>query len=140
GLAREIGAALGQKPRRPAGSPLPWGKAPIAVGLDAGENAPQFVGVAIEGVKIGPSPDWVVRRLEALGSRSINNVVDASNLVMLELGHPVHAYDGEAIQGRKILVRMASQGESLPLLDGQTVTLAGTEVVIADQQRAIGLG
>ena len=139
GMAREVGAALGQKPNRPEAPPLALEKCPIAISLDAGEKAPEFWGCALEGVKIGPSPAWLVKRLEALGSRSINNVVDATNYVMLELGHPMHAYDADRIEGKKIHVRMANSGETLPLLDGTTVTLAGTELVIADEKRAVGL-
>ena len=141
GMAREIAAALGQKPRKPDATSLdfPSGTSPISIQLDAGDQAPQFFGCMIEGVKIGPSPDWIVKRLETLGTRSINNVVDASNLVLLELGHPTHAYDAEQVKGGRIQVRKAREGETLPLLDGQSVTLSGTELVISDAERAIGL-
>ena len=140
GLAREVAAALGVKARLPEAIGVGnVGPLPISIHLDAGESAPQFFGVTIDGVKIGPSPAWVVKRLEALGSRSINNVVDATNLVMLELGHPMHAYDADRIEGKEIRVRMARKGEMLPLLDGQTIELAGTELVIADGVRAVGL-
>jgi phenylalanyl-tRNA synthetase beta chain len=139
GLARELAAALGVKPKKPAAPALSFTKTPIAIQLNAGEHSPQFFGCAIDGVKVGPSPAWVVKRLEAVGSRSINNVVDATNLVMLELGHPVHAYDAEKIRGGLIQVRTAKAGESLPLLDGTTVDLKGDELVIGDAQGAIGL-
>ncbi len=139
GLARDIAAALGQKPKRPEAPLLNFSETPISIHLEAGDQAPQFYGCLIEGVKVGPSPEWVVKRLEALGSRSINNVVDATNLVMLELGHPVHAYDADRIEGKRIRVRMAKEGETLPLLDGTEVKLAGTELTIADGKRAIGL-
>ena len=139
GLAREIAAALGQTAKRPEIAKLTWGTTPIAIGLDAGESVPQFVGVAIDGVKVGPSPAWVGRRLEALGSRSINNVVDASNLAMLELGHPTHAYDAARLEGGKIFVRQGQAGEEVPLLDGTTAKLAGSELVIADGRKAVGL-
>ncbi len=105
---------------------------PIAIQLEAGEDAPQFYGCSIEGVKIGPSPAWVVKRLEALGSRSINNVVDATNLVMLELGHPMHAYDADRIEGKQDPRAHGREGEKLPLLDGTEVEARGTELVIAD--------
>jgi phenylalanyl-tRNA synthetase beta chain len=142
GMAREIAAATGQSLRRPEGIKVEnyFKKGLlIKVSLEAGELSPQFWGCIIEGVKIGPSPAWVVRRLETLGHRSINNVVDATNLVMLELGHPLHAYDADRIEGEKICVRMSREGEQLPLLDAQTVTLAGSELVIADAKRAVGL-
>ncbi len=139
GIAREVASALGQKPKRESPPELDFRNSPIAVHLEAGELAPQFFGCYIEGVKIGPSPDWLVQRLEGLGSRSINNVVDATNLVMFELGQPVHAYDADLIEGKVIGVRLAKAGEELALLDGKTVKLSGTELVIADSSRAVGL-
>lgn len=139
GLAREIAAALGKPVRRPEAAAVEMKGSPISVSLEAGDAGSQFFGVYVEGVKIGPSPAWLVKRLEAVGSRSINNVVDATNLVMLELGQPVHAYDADRIEGKKIRVRMAQKGETLPLLDGTTVTLTGSELVIADENRAVGL-
>jgi phenylalanyl-tRNA synthetase beta chain len=139
GIAREVGAALGKKAKKPAGISLPSTASSISISLHAGENSPQFYGCSIEGVKIGPSPEWMVKRLEALGVRSINNVVDASNWVMFELGHPTHAYDATQIQGKKIQVRIGKEGETLPLLDGTTITLKGFELVIADENRVIGL-
>jgi phenylalanyl-tRNA synthetase beta chain len=148
GLAREIAAALNVAPKRPEAAALKFEGSSIAVHRDAvaasgaSEPCPQFFGCLIEGVKIAPSPEWIVRRLESLGLRSINNVVDATNLVLLELGHPVHAYDADRLEGQQIHVRFAREGEVLPLLDGQDVTLAGAELVIADGaqgKRAIGL-
>ena len=139
GMAREVAAALGKQAKRPSATELKFDRTSIAIELNAGDAAPQFYGAVIEGVKIGPSPDWVVKRLEALGSRSINNVVDATNLLMLELGQPVHAYDATLIRGGKIQVRMAREGEVLPLLDGSSVKCLGTELVIADGEGAIGL-
>jgi phenylalanyl-tRNA synthetase beta chain len=146
GVAREIAAALGVTAKRPqaqgAGKSvtLDWKGSPVSIGLEVGDKAPQFFGCQIDGVKVGPSPAWLVKRLESDGSRSINNVVDASNLVMLELGHPVHAYDADKITGKKIGVRMAKAGEKLPLLDGTEITLGGTEIAIFDGSgKAIGL-
>lgn len=139
GLAREIAAALGQKPKKPKSQSLALEGSPVSLHLDAGEAGPQFWGCAIEGIQVGPSPAWLVKRLEAVGSRSINNVVDATNYVMLELGHPLHAYDADRIEGNELHIRMAKDGEQLPLLDGQSVTLNGTELVIADRGRAVGL-
>ncbi len=140
GLAREIGAAIGKKPKKPAATLLAFkGDSPITTKLDVGDACSQFYGAFIEGVKIGPSPDWLVRRLEAVGSRSINNVVDATNYVMLEIGHPMHAYDADRLKGKTIRARIAKNGEEVPLLDGTSVKLHGTEIVIADDERAVGL-
>src|SRR6185437_9919401 len=129
----------GKKVKNPKSKALDFKSSPIRVALEAGDRAPQFYGCAIEGVKIGPSPERVRKRLEALGSRSINNVVDATNLVLFELGHPVHAYDMDRIEGQEIGVRMARKGEELPLLDGSTIHLDGSELVIRDGKRAVGL-
>lgn len=142
GLAREVAAALGQSPKLPEARALSYEKSPFSIRLEAAENAPQFFGCTIDGVKIGSSPDWLVKRLESLGFRSINNVVDATNLILLELGHPVHAYDADRLEGKEVFVRLSRDGELLPLLDGQSVTLTGGELVIADGpggQRPIGL-
>ena len=142
GIAREVAAALGQKVRLPEFKQiedLGAKSLPIQIELAAAEKAPQFWGVYIQGVKIGPSPEWLVKRLEALGSRSISNIVDISNLVMLELGQPTHAYDADRLEGGVISVRQATPGEKLPLLDGTSVILQGHELVIADRQKAVGL-
>ena len=139
GIAREVASALGTKAKLPHFIPLEFNKIPFAIELDAGELAPQFQGCLIEGVKIGPSPTWVVKRLECLGSRSINNVVDATNLVMFELGHPMHTYDADRLEGNQIRVRTAEKGEKLGLLDGLSVSLEGFELVIADGVKAVGL-
>jgi phenylalanyl-tRNA synthetase beta chain len=149
GVARELAAALSL---RAAGETamsslkvpmstvkLDWKNSPITVELKAGDLAPQFFGVLIEGVKVGPSPVSVVTRLQACGLRSINNVVDATNLLLMELGHPVHAYDADKISGKKIGVRLSTKGEKLPLLDGSAITLDGSELVIFDGAQAIGL-
>jgi phenylalanyl-tRNA synthetase beta chain len=139
GIAREVAAALGSSVRRPAGLSIQQQGCGMEIQLNAGPAAPQFYGCTIEGVRIGPSPKWLVQRLEALGARSINNVVDATNWVMFECGHPMHAYDAKQIRGKKVQVRLAQAGESLPLLDGQTLQLKGFELVIADEQRSIAL-
>ena len=142
GIAREVASALGKKPCRPepktAWDPSRQDARPRTA-LEAGELGPQFFGCLVEGVKIGPSPEWMVRRLEAVGARSINNVVDATNLVMFELGQPVHAYDAARLEGAAIVIREARAGEQLPLLDGTTITLAGTELVIADEAKPVAL-
>jgi phenylalanyl-tRNA synthetase beta chain len=94
------------------------------------------MGVVIRGVKIGPSPEWLVRRLESVGSRSINNVVDASNYVLHELGQPTHAFDLAKLAGESVIVRRARPGERITTLDGVERTLRDTMVVIADAERA----
>ena len=95
----------------------------------------RFMGVVIRGVKVGPSPDWLVQRLESIGSRSINNVVDASNYVLHELGQPTHAFDLAKLGGNRIIVRRAKAGETITTLDGTERKLGDQMVVIADGER-----
>ncbi len=142
GIAREVAAALGRNLKKPEAKSFSFTKSPISIHLQAGDLAPQFYGCLIEGVNIQPSPAWLSQRLESLGVRSINNVVDATNFVLLELGHPMHAYDADLLQGGKIHVRISKPGENLPLLDAQTIQLEGTEIIIADgknAERPVGL-
>jgi phenylalanyl-tRNA synthetase beta chain len=139
GLAREIAAARGRKikPARPftaAGSDkLP----PVTIENPA--DCPRYMARVVRGVKIGPSPDWLKRRLEATGFRSISNVVDATNYVLREHGQPIHAFDASKIGGFEIRVRRARPGEKLTLLDGRVVTLDGTHLVIADRSIPMAL-
>src|SRR3981081_4719209 len=111
---------------------------PARVRITAAEGCPFISFQEIRGVKIGPSPVWLSSRLSAAGVRPINNVVDITNYVMLETGKPLHAYDLTKLHGG-IEVRMAQNGEELIALDGKSYTLNQSHLVIADQQRVIGL-
>jgi len=148
GLAREI-AAITRKPMalpyiahvlapvpRPATGGQSGRAASVNVRIDDEGLVRRFMGVVIRGVKIGPSPEWLVRRLESVGSRSINNVVDASNYVLHELGQPTHAFDLAKLAGESVIVRRAKPGERITTLDGVERTLRDTMVVIADAERA----
>jgi phenylalanyl-tRNA synthetase beta chain len=95
----------------------------------------RFMGAVIRGVKIGPSPAWLVKRLESVGARSINNVVDASNYVLHELGQPTHAFDLSKLGGRSLIVRRAKAGERITTLDGVDRALRDEMIVIADGER-----
>ena len=100
----------------------------------------RFLGAMIRGVTVGPSPAWLVERLEAVGLRSINNVVDVTNYVMLELNQPMHAYDADTLRGPAIIVRPArAGGEVLTTLDGVERTVPEETLLIADAERAIGI-
>jgi phenylalanyl-tRNA synthetase beta chain len=92
----------------------------------------------IENVKVGPSPDWLRAKIESVGIRSINNVVDVSNFVMLELGQPTHAFDADKLSG-PINVRLSREGEKFLALDGKTYALTPENLVIADDERAVGI-
>jgi phenylalanyl-tRNA synthetase beta chain len=93
----------------------------------------------VRGVKIGPSPDWLAKRLEAIGQRPINNVADVTNYVLHELGQPLHAFDFEKLSGHRIVVRRAAQGEKLRTLDGFDRELTDEMLVIADAEKAVAL-
>ncbi len=142
GLAREIAVKRGKTLRPPvfsfAESLSPNGP-PTSVHLEDREECPRFVARVIRGVKIGPSPEWLVRRLAAIGSRSINNVVDATNFCLWECGQPMHAYDLATVPGGEIHVRRARAGEKVVTLDGKERELDPEVLVIADRTRAIGL-
>lgn len=107
--------------------------------IKAGQRCPRYVARVIEGVKIGPSPAEVIQRLEAVGLRSISNVVDATNLVLLELGHPLHAFDLDRLKDQKIVVRLAKEGEELTTLDGVKRKLDPDDLVIADAEVPVAL-
>ena len=145
GLARELSAALG----RPLAERLPLpegdpGSSWARIEIDDPELCGRYTAGLARDLEVKPSPDWVVRRLEACGLRSINNVVDASNLVMLELGQPIHFFDLERVRGDAetalIRVRRATGGERLTTLDGVEHTLDESDIAIADSSRAIALG
>ena len=131
GVARDVAAHLGVACLGPALSTAPLGDATSpAVHIDAQDNCGMFSAATISGVQVGPSPAWVVRRLDALGMRSINNVVDASNMVMLETNQPNHAYDAAVVNS--FTIRMARAGETLVTLDGVERTLSVDDLLICD--------
>ena len=139
GLAREIAALTNKPVRLPSTSA---GGAPAlqkkGVAISAMRECPFYSARQIENVKVGPSPDWLRAKIESVGIRSINNVVDVSNFVMLELGQPTHAFDAEKLDG-DINVRLAREGEKFLALDGKTYALTPDNLVIADDQRAVGI-
>jgi len=114
--------------------------AEVEIGTDDPEGCPRFTAVVIRGVQVGPSPQWLQQRLQAAGVRSINNVVDATNYVMLELNHPMHAYDLSLLQGPEVVARRARPGETVITLDGVKRELTPGMTVIADATRVIGVG
>ncbi len=135
GLAREVAAATGATVRWPD-IVVHEGSTPVEDRLTVAVEDPilcaRFVGRVVEGVRIGPSPDLVQRRLLAAGMRPISNVVDASNYVMLELGKPIHTFDADAVRGGRIIVRTARDGERLETLDHEWRELDPETLLIAD--------
>jgi len=107
------------------------------VSVTAPELCPLYTAHVITGVKIGPSPEWMQRRLAAVGLRPINNVVDVGNYVMLETGQPLHAFDARKLGGNEIVVRPASEGEKILTLDGKERTLNSRMLVIADAEKPV---
>lgn len=155
GVAREVAAALG-KPVALAraasggtGAPLvsvavvsdaKQGKTgDITVSIDDADGCPRYMGVVIRGVRVGPSPDWLARRLEGAGTRSINNIVDVTNFMLLGFGQPMHAFDANRLGKSAIIVRKAHKGEKLVTLDGVERSLTEDMCVIADGERAQAL-
>jgi phenylalanyl-tRNA synthetase beta chain len=111
----------------------------ISIRIDDPDACFRYIGVAIEGVKIAPSPAWLMARLRAIGSRPINNVVDVTNFVLHELGQPMHAFDAKLLSGDQIIVRRARDGEPLVTLDGVERKLRSDMLVIADGERATAI-
>lgn len=111
----------------------------IEIEVEDMRACPRYVGRVVLGVQVGPSPDWLRRRLEVLGLRSINNIVDITNYVLWESGQPLHAFDLKKISGDRIVVRQARDGESLVTLDGENRKLATCHLVIADAERPVAL-
>jgi phenylalanyl-tRNA synthetase beta chain len=139
GVARELAVGTPGLTLRRTEPALPADAAGTGITLGAVEPArcPAYMGLTLRGVKVGPSPEWLVQRLTASGLRSINNVVDATNYVMLLTGQPTHAFDAGKIAGGALSVRLAAEGEALETLDGITRQLRPEDLVIADAERAL---
>ena len=137
GLAREIAALTGNKIKStPREAKIDIRK--TGVTISAIRECPFFSARRIDSVKVGPSPQWLRAKIESVGIRSINNIVDISNFVMLELGQPTHAFDADKLEGG-INVRLARAGEKFLALDGKTYSLKPDNLVVADQERAVGI-
>jgi phenylalanyl-tRNA synthetase beta chain len=138
GLAREIAALTGKKLKStPRESKTAIKKSGVTI--SATRECPFFSARKIDNVKVGPSPQWLRTKIESVGIRSINNIVDISNFVMLEVGQPTHAFDADKLEG-DINVRLARDGEGFLALDGKTYSLKPDNLVVADQECALGIG
>jgi phenylalanyl-tRNA synthetase beta chain len=138
GIAREIAALSGKEFRVPEFPQATEGFGASAVDVETAE-CELYTVLEISNIKVGPSPEWLQRKLEAVGLRPINNIVDITNYVMLELGQPLHAFDADKLQG-DIRVRYGRDGEEFLALDTRTYRLTPQQVVIADGQRALAIG
>ncbi len=142
GIAREVATAVNgalKKPTAPIAESNEETSGSVSVEIAAPELCPRYTARMIKGVKVGPSPFWIKRRLRALGVRPINNVVDITNYILMETGHPLHAFDNSNIKGGKIIVRKAGDGERFTTLDGKERELNSGDLVIADGERAVAL-
>src|SRR5436305_8861446 len=148
GLAREAAVLLDRPLRRPPTATAEGGgpvAAVAAVEIEDFDGCPRYVARAVRGVKVGPSPEWLCRRLESIGLRSINNVVDVTNFVLWAMGEPLHAFDLAKLRGprdpdiARIVVRRSRAGERVVTLDGVERRLTPEILVIADAERPVAL-
>ena len=142
GVAREVSAIVGNPLRKPHIS-FSEGNTKASdltsVTIEAPDLCPRYAARLVRGVKIGPSPYWMRRRLESMGLRAINNVVDVTNYVLMELGHPLHAFDFDNLAEKRIVVRRARPGEQLMTLDEEQRQLDDDMLVIADAEKAVAV-
>lgn len=142
GVAREVAAKLGKKVHYPGLEVVESG-APVtelaSVTISAPDLCPRYTARHISGCTLGDSPAWLVKRLNAAGIRSINNIVDVTNYVLLEYGHPLHAFDFKLLAGGKIIVAAAADGEMMHTLDGQERKLTSSDLTIRDAEKAVAL-
>lgn len=111
----------------------------VRVEIHDEDRCGRYVGAVVRGVRVGPSPEWLAARLRVVGARPINNVVDATNYVLHELGQPIHAFDLARLRGGRVVVRRAAEGEQLVTLDGEERALAAGDLVIGDLERPVAL-
>ncbi len=141
GIAREVAVLLGEKlkefkvnvkePGKPAEK--------LDIKIDDYKLCPRYCGVVLEGIKIAESPDWLKKRVASVGMRSINNIVDITNYVMMEIGQPLHAFDYDKLAEHRIIVRKAKKGEKIKTLDEQTRELDESMLVIADASKPVAI-
>jgi phenylalanyl-tRNA synthetase beta chain len=142
GLAREVAVMLGLPLKEP---PTTLAELPeklsdlVDVQVWDEDLCPRYCGLVVKGLQVGPSPDWLRRRIEAMGLNPVNNVVDVSNHVLFATAQPIHAFDLDKLAGRKIIIRRAKKGERLLALDGSDLSLEPDMLVIADEARPVAL-
>ncbi|MEE8425320.1 MAG: phenylalanine--tRNA ligase subunit beta, partial [Elusimicrobiota bacterium] len=142
GLARELAVYFNKKttpPERPEAGTAHDGPASFPIETADENECPRYRGQLIDGVKIGPSPKWLVDRLTAVGLRPINNAVDITNFVLQETGQPLHVFDADKLEGEKILVRNAAANEKIKALDGKEYALTPRDLIIADAARPVAI-
>lgn len=143
GVAREVAAVTGERLKLPSAKPAEAAAvrkaAAVSIAIEDRRGCPYYVGRVLTGVQIAPSPEWMQRRLTASGLRPLNNVVDITNYVLLEMGQPLHAFDVAKLQGAALRVRRAQAKEPLTTLEGKTHALTAEMLVIADAARPVAI-
>ena len=144
GVAREVGAILGEKlatyaKATVAKESLKEGKEKLDIKVEDFKLCPRYMGVVLEGIEIAESPEWLKKRVSAVGMRPINNIVDITNYVMMEIGQPLHAFDYDKLEGHRIIVRQAKPGEKIQTLDDQDRKLDEGTLVIADAKKPVAI-
>jgi len=140
GVARELAALTERELRLPELSlPEPEGNEEIAIDISNPEGCPRYTARILSGATLAPSPDWMQKRLRLCGVRPINNLVDITNYVMLETGHPLHAFDRELFNGNTVGIRSAAQGETMQTLDDREHELCSEDLVITDADGPVAL-
>jgi len=140
GIARELASLLNISFK----DPTPMYKIPetkstnLKIKLET-DKCRRYMGRIVRNVKIGPSPDWVQKHLESIGQRSINNIVDATNIVMYDSGQPCHAFDLDKLANEILIIRQAKEGENITTLDGKEVKLSSMDMVIADEKNILAI-
>src|SRR5579884_3774388 len=140
GVALEVGAITDSPLKFEDNVPtLPADLPQVDIQIDDTNLFPFYSLVKIENLQVGPSPQEWAKKLEACGMRSVNNVADVTNLVMLEFGQPLHSFDAYQVKEEKIVVRTAHQGEEIETLDGKLRTLENSDLLITDPEKALGI-
>lgn len=144
GIAREVAAFTGKKVKLPVVNLKESGSEKtsdlVKINIEYSEGCPRYAARIIRNVKIGQSPDWLKNKLEAIGSRSINNVVDVTNFVLNELGQPLHAFDYNLVKDHHIIVKKSMSGEKFTTLDGKERVLPENTVMICDAEKSVAIG
>ncbi|HRN79468.1 MAG TPA: phenylalanine--tRNA ligase subunit beta [Ferruginibacter sp.] len=139
GVARDVCAYLTHHKNTPLAPRVPYpvietsGTPPITVEITDPESCTRYSGITIEGVTVGDSPEWLKKRLSAIGVHSINNIVDVTNFILHATGQPLHAFDADQIQGKRIRVKKATEGETFITLDQKSITLTANDLMIYDE-------
>ena len=140
GVAREIRADTGNPLKLPSSKGLSYGeRIPTSVTIDAPALCPRYAARVIQGIQVGPSPEWLQRRLKSVGVGVINNIVDVTNFVLMEYGQPLHAFDYHKLAENRIVVRRAAEGELLTTLDAIERELTPEMLIIADAEKPVAL-